>query len=228
MKKLCFIIPIIIISVMLLGCFGGKKQEAVVETAIPETVTEVGVTGSIQNIDRGEPVENTQLSEVERDVLLPLPYDSSVFWFSSGAGGWSTHIELNSDGSFSGNYSDSNMGDTGPDNPNGTVYTCEFSGKFGNITKVNDYSYKMTLTEINIENTPGDEWIEDDTKYIATGPYGIEDGEEFIFYLPNTPVDILDETFLSWWPYRYDGYQDTLDCYGFLNVNTGDGFFNTY
>ena len=229
MKKLSFIIPVVIISVMLLGCFGGNKKSPEVQTTVPPIETVADVTGAIQSVDNGEPVEKTTLSEIERNTVLPLPSDGYEFTFSSGAGGWSTVLYLNADGTFSGEYHDSEMGSTGPDYPNGTVYTCTFRGTFENITKKSDYSYEMTLGEIETFETPGDEWIENDTKYIASTPYGIEGGESFMFGTPEIPMVILSDEFLSWWPGRYDDtYRETLGCYGILNENTGEGFFSYY
>ena len=42
--------------------------------------------------------------------------------FSSGAGAWRTTLTLNRDGSFSGSFRDSDMGDRTDDYTNGTVY----------------------------------------------------------------------------------------------------------
>ena len=53
------------------------------------------------------------------------------------------HAKLH--GSFEGSYYDADMGDRGENYPNGTVYLCNFSGKFTDITQVNDYTYSMTL-----------------------------------------------------------------------------------
>lgn len=89
------------------------------------------------------------------------------------------------------------MGDIGAENPNGSAYVCDFSGKFENIEKANDYSYKMTLADITTEKAIGEEWIEDGIRYIASEPYGLEKGTDFIFYLPDTPIDSLPENFLS-------------------------------
>lgn len=159
------------------------------------------------------------------EPILPIEEVTS-FYFSSGAGGWGTELKLNPDGSFTGCYHDSDMGDMGDGYPNGTVYICNFSGKFENIKKIDEYSYQMTLTNLTIEETP-DEWIEEGVKYIASGPYGIEGGTNFIFYMPNTPISRLSEEFLSWWPGRFDLSEpkDTLTGYGILNVETQEGFF---
>ncbi len=167
---------------------------------------------------------------------LPLPSDNVEFSFLSGAGAWRTIITLNRDGTFTGWYLDSEMGETGEGYPKGSAYTCDFSGKFENIEKINEYSYKMALTNIEISKAVGEEWIEDGIRYIASAPYGLnipdtkQECTEFVFYLPDTPIDQVPEEFLSWWPYRYPqeaGAKTTLSCYGILNVTTNFGFFTS-
>ena len=164
--------------------------------------------------------------------LLPLPSETTEFSFLGGSGGWKTVIALKADGTFTGNYLDSEMGDIGAENPNGSAYICSFSGKFTNIEKTDNYSYKMKLENIKTEKETGEIWVEDGIKYIASEPYGLEKGTDFIFYLPDTPIDSLPENFLSWWPYRYPSSQNetlkTLSCYGILNVDTEYGFFGDY
>lgn len=176
-------------------------------------------TSQSETTVKAEPVEVEMLPE-------EIP---TQFVFASGAGAWSTILNLNQDGSFEGFYHDSEMGSNADEYPKGTVYMCNFSGKFDNIVKVNEYMYSMTLDEITTEHEKGEEWIKDEIRYIASNPYGIHDGEEFILYLPETPVSELPENFLNWCPFR-KGIQkeplpDTLSCYGLLNVNTNDGFF---
>ena len=41
------------------------------------------------------------------------------FWFGSGVGAWCTTLQIQPDGSFEGQYHDSDMGDTGDGYPNG-------------------------------------------------------------------------------------------------------------
>ncbi len=170
------------------------------------------------------------------DDPLPLPQKSTEFSFLSGAGAWRTMLTLHRDGTFTGWYLDSEMGETGDRYPKGSAYTCTFFGKFENIEQVNEYSYKMTLTDVKTEKTVGEEWIEDEIRYIASDPYGLNDPinkqecTEFVFYLPDTPVDQVPEEFLTWWPYRSPEEPDktiTLSCYGILNVTTNYGFFAT-
>ena len=101
--------------------------------------------------------------------------------------------------------------------PNGSAYVCEFSGKFTDIEQIDEYSYTMNLSEININSKKDSEWIQDGIRYIPSDPYGLEKGKDFIFYLPQTPLEGLSEEFLSWWPGRYLQEEEapkTLSYYG--------------
>jgi len=167
---------------------------------------------------------------------LPLSGDGVEFAFLSGAGAWRTVISLNRDGTFTGWYLDSEMGETGEGYPKGSAYTCDFSGKFENIEKLNEYSYKMTLTDVETNKAVGEEWIEDEIRYVASAPHGLNDPinnqecTEFVFFLPDTPINQVPEEFLSWWPYRYTqetARKTTLSCYGILNTATNFGFFTS-
>lgn len=218
MKKLLSSILVIIFLFLLLTACSNDMQES------NSSLSDDNSTSTIST-------EEKQTTEVES---LPLPQDSTEFSFLSGAGAWRTLITLNRDGTFTGYYLDSEMGEIGAGYPNGSAYTSTFSGKFDNIEKINEYSYKMTLIDVKTEKTVGEEWIEDEIRYIATQPYGLNDpinnqsSTEFILYLPNTPIDKVPEEFLTWWPYRYTqetAPKTTLSCYGILNVTTNYGFF---
>ena len=166
---------------------------------------------------------------VSKETELPAELPLEVR-FSSGAGAWETVMVLNRDGSFSGEYYDADMGDRGDGYPNGTEYVCSFSGQFGDIMQTDSNTYAMTLSEITMEKEAGEEWIEDGILYIASDPYGLEDGTEYRLYLPETEKEGLPENFLSWYPgwnfQDSDGnYPDTLSCFGIYNVKMGYGFF---
>lgn len=120
------------------------------------------------------------------------------FEFCSGAGGWSTDFEIEKDGSFKGSYHDSDMGDTGDDYENGTMYLCGFSGKFTDLTKINDYTYQMKMENLTYDETPGKEEIADGVKYIYTDVYGLEGTDTFKVYLPGAPVRDLSEDVYFW------------------------------
>lgn len=173
--------------------------------------------------------KNSNVEEA-KITSLPLPQENTQFVFSSGAGAWSTSLSLNKSASFSGDFHDSEMGSMADEYPHGTVYISIFNGEFTNIEKINDYSYKMTLTRIETRDKIDKEWIDNQIRYVATTPYGLEGGTEFILYLPNTPISELSEDFLYWWPLKFEHNQTpktTLSCYGILNAATNDGFFTT-
>ena len=200
-----------------------------------------GTGGFEGKINIGDPVETPSPAPVETNApvktaeplitkapkaSLPLG-DSMEFAFSSGAGGWATILELEPDGTFQGEYHDSEMVISG-EGYEATYYTCKFEGRFKNIEKVNAHTYKMTLAGYETEETPGKEWIEDDVLYIASGPYGIEEGTDFYFYLPSLPINEASEDMLSWWPLRFspEGQNaETISMYAVYNINTGECFF---
>lgn len=174
-----------------------------------------------------------QNSAVEQDqataeiLLLPdaLPRD---FTFCSGAGAWSTDLTLNRDGTFFGMFHDSDMGSTGEEYPNGTVYTCHFEGRFEIVGQIDEYTYSLRLAELTTSETPGTEQIEDGVRYIAAEPYGLENGTDFLLYLPGTPYKLLTEDFLFWqlWMGDLDGENDRLSGYALRNVDMEYGFFS--
>ena len=160
---------------------------------------------------------------------LPGEYPMD-FLLSSGAGAWGTRLILNADGSFSGQYHDSDMGDDGPDYPNGTVYLCSFSGRF-EVQPTDDSSVTpLLLTEVTWEEEPGTQEIKDGFLYVYTGPHGFYNGEElspdFVLYPPTTPVSAVSDSLLSWWPLRFaENPPESLSCWALWNPEADAAFF---
>lgn len=232
---MCFVIGVGLLS----SC--GKAKESETQQANSEIMVEetpdVDVTENkslpeeakkpVNKITKREEISKNEEVTVSEEIQL-FEETSKKLAFSSGAGAWSTLITLNSDGSFEGIYHDSEMGISGEGYPHGSVYICAFSGQFDDIKQVNDYTYSMTLSEITTQDNEGEEWIKDQIRYIASVPYGMEDGEEFLLYNPETPIKELPENFLSWWPKRYlseEEVEEILSCYGLYNKEMGYGFF---
>ena len=78
------------------------------------------------------------------------------FTFASGAGAWYTSIIIKKNGKFEGGGGDTDMGDIGKGYPYGSMYVCEFTGKFKNLKKINKYTYSVKLTKLkkNIKIKP--------------------------------------------------------------------------
>ena len=147
---------------------------------------------------------------------------SGQFVFSSGAGGWGTVIDLNSDGSFSGEYHASEYGEQGEGYSNGTTYISEFSGKFSQAEQTDNYIYSIELENFETATTPGDVYYENDTKYVCVEPYGFNGSQEFLIYVPGIAIDELPENFIIW----LQGFLDVanteiLPYYGIYNADEG-------
>jgi len=148
--------------------------------------------------------------------------------FSSGAGAWGTVLALNPDGSFTGSCSDAEMGDNAPEYPHGTYYVCDFEGRFADIQQISDNAFSMRLESVITEKPEGETWIEDNIRYIASEPYGLTGGKDFLLYAPGTPADDLPADCRDWWPDAWlwrSGEVETLDGWALCNVDEGQGFF---
>ncbi len=190
----------------------GKRED--MQSVLDETERNINLLKDIPNADDNN-------SGREAEVLKDLP----DFHFSSGVGAWGTNLHINEDGTFTGDYHDSEMGGIGEGYPNGTRYICNFSGSFTDMKQIDEYTWSMKLDDLEMENTPGEEWIEDGIKHIAAEPYGIEGGETFYLYLPGIPIDSLPEEYLSWGIGMFED-DTTLQSHGLYNVDVKCGFFS--
>lgn len=174
-----------------------------------------------------------------------LPFDQAMeMEFCSGAGAWRTSLILNPDGSFTGHYTDADMGLAGTDYPNGTLYVCKFHGRFGEMKQISDASFSLTLSELvmDTEHPVGEEWIEDGVRCISSEPYGfdghdgtaLKPGASFLFYMPEATghepgTELYGALqFCSWRPERREllSENDRLGYYGLHNLEMGFGFFS--
>lgn len=124
---------------------------------------------------------------------------SGLQWeFSSGAGGWSTELNINPDGSFSGSFHDSEMGEVGDDYPNGTVYVCAFTGQMSGLEQVDGHTWRVQVDSAAPDEAPGQESIDDGIRYVTSEPYGVTAGDEMQIYLPGTPIEGFTEEMRMW------------------------------
>ena len=165
---------------------------------------------------------------------LPLNHPVEME-FLSGAGAWRTTRTLSPDGSFAGEYTDSDAD---------VQYICRFHGSFGDFARLTDASWSLTLKELVLDtgHPLGEEWRENGIRYISSGPYGLdgpdgaplEPGSAFLLYTPEA-TGYAPGTELygalpcwTWWPGRrqFIDAGDQLGCYGLHNLATGYGFFS--
>lgn len=175
--------------------------------------------GSLSEAKGSEP-RRTKMTETE---LCFNDVSGRTFLFSSGAGGWYTELSINGDGSFEGVYQDGDFGSATEEHPYGTIYYCEFSGTFGDLERVDKYTYKMKLDSIEFARTPEEREIKDGVLYVYSTAYGLDDGGEFYLYLPGINMYDLPIGYLSW-ILRYGSEVGELPFYGLYNINTEEGF----
>ena len=142
-----------------------------------------------------EGLEETVFCKAEGEAF---PLAGQSFEFTSGVGGWYTVITFAQDGSFAGEYHDSEMGEAEEAYPEGTVYGCLFHGQMSQPEQVDSLTLRMTVTGLTPDEGQIPEFIEDGIRYVTTEPYGIADGDALTLYLPGTPVKGFSEEFLFW------------------------------
>ena len=204
------------------------------ETVVPETETSAPETETTApETETAAPETETEdpMEAAVRELLSQAP----TMVFSSGAGAWATELTFEPDnpnyaGYFRGNYHDSNMGESG-EGYDSTVYVCSFTGYFYDFEQVSDYVWTMHRGRFETEDIVGEEWIEEQdnwkVRYVATEPYGLEEGDLFYLYLPGASTEGMDEDFLMWMqmPNGYEALGETIDFWAMYNVDAGYGFY---
>ena len=208
------IVCVILAALMLQGCGANKdNEETLVWESIDETAgdelgenasagSENGGTGSKESgsagaEDSSEAADKEQ-GEKTGDDLTFEDLANYTYEFSSGAGGWSDEFEIEKDGYFHGNYHDSDMGDTGEGYEDGTMYIAHYSGHLGNLEKVDDLTYTMTILDMKTDEKQAGEYIEDGVRYVIAGPYALSACDSLTIYLPGTKTSKLSDAEMSW------------------------------
>ena len=217
------IVLIAVALVLVAGCgvyFLVNRSGA--DTTVDETSTnntkDVGDTTDTNKAEN----DTTETTKANDSTITFEDLAKYSYSFSSGAGGWSDDFDIEKDGSFHGSYHDSDMGDTGDDYPDGTIYYCEYEGHFENIQKVDEFTYKMHMKDITILNDDK-ESIEDGVRYIPLTPYALSNADVVEIYMPGKPVSEINEEVRTWLFIPYQDQQDTLENMALVNVNENQG-----
>lgn len=209
-----------IIGIIITGC-GAKEPNKMQEAPAQEVVSEE----KVQEVEMEEEKEEVQETAQETERNLFAEFKDLEFYFASGAGGWRTVLQIEEDGRFSGQFSDSDMGSTGEGYPNGTYYVSDFKGKFTEPVMVNEYTYSMEIEEISYDKEINTEEIKDDVLYCYADAYGLSGADEILIYLPGASISELPEAYMLWvindMP---DAEVAELPFYGLYNVKEENGF----
>lgn len=215
------------------GCsssdFGGNSK---IEPSVDDSAADPADDGDADALTESDDVKNEtvddnmqnysdEFADVQTAFFTAIP---KQYVFSSTASAWTTELNLNDEGSFTGRYRDYDMDDFGEGYPFGTVYTSEFNGKFAEPEKINNYTYSTKLELLELNDEPGGEYYENGTKYIYSDAYGLNDADEFLIYLPGIRLDDLPEDCLSLISIALDDDAELLPFCCIYNVNMGYAF----
>ena len=145
--------------------------------------------------------------------------------FSSGVGGWSTDMRILEDGSFSGEFHDSEMGETEDAYPYGTVYRCDFTGRFSVTERIDETTWKLRVSALGRDESQPEEEIDGGVRYVRAEPYGLSEGDEMLLYAPGTPLDALSED-MRFWTHTMDleNVPDALPVWFLCSAKNESGF----
>ena len=206
MKKRLLLISLITLLITAVGC-GEEISDEIRHESSDVSCEESETVPTEEVAEETEPVIDEPEDEPEVQEIAELTFEELSkrrFEFCSGAGGWAENFTIEADGSFTGLFVDSDMGSTGEGHDGGTRYCSAYAGHFTNLTRIDDYTYQMTLADISYENTVGTEEILDDILYVYTDSYCLGGTDTFTIYLPGTPLDSLSEEIRSWIYYAND------------------------
>ena len=201
MKNRLLFITLTIFFINVAGCSSTSSTEVPYEQF--ELTQEDENTPEKENAVTESEMEQTEMTVTPSEATESTDFTFAdlakrQFEFCSGAGGWSEEFTIEKDGYFTGNFHDSDMGSIGEGYEDGTIFCCSYSGHFSDLTKINDYTYTMKLTDISYDETVNTEEISDNIRWIYTDSYCLGGTDTFTIYLPGTPVSELSEEVLLW------------------------------
>ncbi|MBO5341385.1 MAG: M56 family metallopeptidase [Lachnospiraceae bacterium] len=175
-----------------------------------------------------EPVEDESVSYGDEEAFAWEDVEGLCFQCLSADGKYPTLLQVAPDGSFSGSYKEPYPEDVGEEYPNGTIYLCNFDGKFAEPKKIDSYTYSLEVSEMIYEEHIGSKIYEDDIFYYYVPPVGLYDLEELVLYTPGAPLRELPVAFLESVGYQSVSLQKdaTLPFYGIYNAKEEKGFFS--
>ncbi|CAI3278482.1 hypothetical protein CIRMBP1220_00307 [Enterococcus cecorum] len=170
-----------------------KKKKTKTSSSTTESTTKKTIeTKEKTTTSQAPQAEKTKTSTPAQPTIL----DSLVgknFSFSSGTGGWGSSLSIGPNGTFSGDYHDSDMGSTGPGYPGGTISESKVSGQFTRAHQVSPTLYEVDIENLQYEKPVGSSEIKENRKYEYSEAYGISKNHRMAIYLPGTPISSMPE-----------------------------------
>ncbi|WP_171336526.1 hypothetical protein [Enterococcus cecorum] len=170
-----------------------KTSSSTTESTTKQTSTTKEQTTQSKTTSSQTPqAEKTKTSTPAQPTILDNLVGKN-FVFSSGAGGWGSSLSIGPNGTFSGDYHDSDMGSPGPGYPGGTISESKVSGQFTRAHQVSPTLYEVDIENLQYEKPVGSSEIKENRKYEYSEAYGISKNHRMAIYLPGTPISSMPE-----------------------------------
>ncbi|MDO4632502.1 MAG: hypothetical protein Q4B01_01445 [Eubacteriales bacterium] len=140
---------------------------------------------------------SADLSEESTSLFFEL--SEYTFTFASGAGAWYTELEIHEDGTFSGNFHNTGMGDRG-EGYDYSVYECSYNGTLSDPVKIDDHCFYVQASSLNLDVPDGTEEIRERVRHVSDMPYGLSDAEEMYICLPGCSTEHIPENAGEFFP----------------------------
>jgi len=214
-KNSLFLLLAVTLALLLCACSSNARNPNThVASTVPAPTAPSSPAPSSPAVSNPPVVSNPPATSGGTSSSSPTPTSAtSIFTllnglnFQSSLGamyGSVTIFTISSDGSFNGQYSYLDPNDVGADYPNGTEHGYLFTGKFINATKVDDYTYSMTLDTSADSQTYNPETVSIDGGTRTVTDYGPADGalgfdgvSTFTLYMPGRSTADLPQEALS-------------------------------
>ncbi len=220
-RKVLTIGLIMLLATNVTGCHLAISENDTSELVIPQI--EVEHQTEEENYEEEIPSDEAETLDVKKITFADL--SQMRFEFSSGAGAWGEEFTIEKDGSFRGLYHDTDMGDTGEGYENGTYYNSTYSGRFTDLTAIDEYTYQMKLADITYEESKDYVEIIGGTRYIYTESYCLGKTDTFFIYLPGTPLDKIPEEAYTWLAMMNES-EDELTMTAIVDEQNGYGIYS--
>ena len=198
------------------------------EAAVPSqtVITTESSSAATAEETSSETTEVIMPDDMEGEVLSPEDMNAffastaDTYLMSSGAGGWGAYMTVNSDGTFEYNYHDADYD---------MFYICHAQGTFGNVSKIDEFTYKVQILEMTFEYEVDSEWTvtENDgsvINYTGADSYGLHQGDVLTYYVRGIDAELLPEGYLFWYcapralqdedvpnPFNLSGYYNAVE-----------------
>ena len=226
-KTICIILIVVALA-LLAGVAAylvlGKKTSDVNQVANDaENTQQSNQSTDTSNLNANDDSGDEQSIEEESAGITFEELSKYNYSLCSGAGAWSDDFTIEKDGYFHGYYHDMDMGDTGDDYPNGTMYTCDYEGHLSNIQRIDEYTCKMEVSDIKVTSSDT-EYIQGGGRYVPSEPYALGGTSEIEIYLPGKPTSEITEDLQAWIGLVYlDDVPEKIDNIALINTEQSVG-----